>query len=60
VIEVNGCMCGCGGPRFGVASLPTREVRLRWLEDYQRDLEQRMAAVAEEIKDLKDGTQHAS
>jgi hypothetical protein len=43
-----------------VAGLPAREDRLRWLEDYQRDLEQRVAAVAEEIKDLTDGTQPAS
>jgi hypothetical protein len=60
VITVNGCMCGCGGQRSGVASLPTREDRLRWLEDYQRDLEQRMAAVAETIKDLREGPQPAS
>ncbi len=59
---MNDCMCGCGcrGQRSGVASLPAREDRLRWLEGYQRDLEQRMAAVAEEIKGLKEGPQPAS
>ncbi len=47
-------------PALWRGELADREERLRWLEDYQRDLEQRMAAVAAEIEDLKDGTQHAS
>ena len=49
-------MCGCGhgrgwygggwyGPRF--ACWPTREERIEWLEEYQRDLEERAAEVAE-------------
>lgn len=59
---MNGCMCGCGcrGQCSGVASLPSGEDRLQWLEGYRRDLEQRMAAVAEEIKGLTEGPQPAS
>ena len=59
---MNGCMCGCGcrGQHTGAASLPSREDRIQTLEGYQRDLEQRMAAVAQEIKDLREGPQPAS
>lgn len=59
---MNDCRCGCGcrGQRSGVVSPPAREDRLQGLESYQRDLEQRMAAVAEEIKDLKEGPQPGS
>ena len=59
---MNGCMCRCGcrGQRSGVASLPSREDQRQWLEGYQRDLEQRMTVVAEEIKDLNEGPHPAS
>ncbi len=53
---MNGCMCNCGGigygPRF--ARWPAREDRIEWLKEYQRDLEQRAADVADEINRLKD------
>jgi hypothetical protein len=55
---VNWWMCGCGcrggwyGPR--VARWPTREERLEWLEEYQRDLEERAADVADEIRRLRE------
>lgn len=57
---MNGCMCGCGGgwgygPRF--AHRPTREERIEWLQEYQRDLEQRVADVADEIGRLKERPQ---
>lgn len=59
---MNGCMCGCGGfgysPRF--ARWPSRENRIEWLEEYQRDLEQRVADVADEIARLKDRPQPTS
>ncbi len=59
---MNGCMCGCGcrGQHSGGASWPAREDRLQRLEGYQRDLEQQMAAVAEEIRELREGPQPAS
>ncbi len=50
---MNGCGCGCCGQ-------PTREDRIGWLEDYQRDLERRMAEVTQEIRHLKEGIQPAS
>jgi hypothetical protein len=60
---VNWRMCGCGhgrgwygwgwyGPRF--ACWPTREERIEWLEEYQRDLEERAADVADEIRRLRE------
>jgi hypothetical protein len=60
---VNWWMCGCGhgrggygrgwcGPRF--ARWPTREERIEWLEEYQRDLEERVADVADEIRRLRE------
>ncbi len=59
---MGGCMCGCGawgfGPRF--ARWPGREERIEWLEEYQRDLEQRAADVADEIRRLKDRPHPAS
>lgn len=60
---MNGCMCGCYGdygPRFVSwgyaprwARWPSREDRIQQLEDYQRDLEQQVADVADEIQRLK-------
>jgi hypothetical protein len=60
---MDGCVCGCGGgwgygARF--APRPSREERIERLEEYQRDLEQRVADVADEIKRLKDASQPAS
>jgi hypothetical protein len=59
---MHGCMCGCGGwgygPRF--ERWPSRAERVEWLEEYQRDLEQRAADVADELKRLKDRPQPAS
>jgi hypothetical protein len=55
---VNWWMGGCGcpggwyGPRF--ARWPTREERIEWLEEYQRDLEERAAEVADEIRRLRE------
>lgn len=49
------CGCGCG-PMFSTASYPMRGERLRWLEEHQRDLEQRVADVADEIKRIKEET----
>ena len=55
---MNWWMCGCGhgrgwyGPRF--ACWPTREERIEWLEEYQRDLEERAADVADEIRRLRE------
>jgi len=65
---VNWWMCGCGhgrgwygrgwyGPRF--ACWPTREERIEWLEEYQRDLEERAADVADEIRRLRERTRPA-
>lgn len=57
-----GCRCDCGGwgygPRF--ARRPSPEERIEWLQEYQRDLEQRAADVADEVKRLKDSPQPAS
>lgn len=52
---MNACIRGCDawsyGPRF--ARWPTREDRIESPEEYQRDLEQRVAEVADEIQRLK-------
>jgi len=65
---MNGCGCGCrgwwpGGARWGwwpgAGRWPAREDRIRWLQDYQRDLEQQAADVAEEIRRLQEGRQSA-
>ena len=40
--------------------LAAREDRIRWLEEYQRDLQQHAAEVADEIKNLKEGQQPAT
>ena len=37
----------------------TREDRVRWLQEYQRDLQQQAADVAEENKGLQEGPQSA-
>ena len=59
---MNGCVCGCGGGAaaggYGYAGgrfarWPSREVRVQRLEAYQRDLEQEVADVADEIGRLK-------
>ncbi len=52
------CGCGCS-PMFSEARYPIRGERLRWLEEYQRDLEQRVADVADEVKRLKEETGRA-
>ena len=52
---MNGCMCGCRGMGYGprLAHWPARLDRIEWLEEYQRDLEQSAAEVADEIERLK-------
>ena len=52
---MNGCMCGCGdwGYRPPFAHRRSRVERIGWLEEYKRDLEERAADVADEIKRLK-------
>ncbi len=57
---MNGCMCGCRGWRPSIARWPTREEHIKWLEEYQRDLQQRAADVADEIRNLKEGPQSAT
>ena len=47
-----GCRGGWYGPRF--ACWPTRQERIEWLEEYQRDLEERAADVADEIRRLRE------
>ena len=58
-MQVNGCMCGCGrgGWRYSAGFAPpwAREQRLEWLEEYQRDLEQSAADVADEISRMRNG-----
>lgn len=56
---MDGCMCECRGWR-GFARWPSREDRIRWLEEYQRDLQRQAVEVAEEIKNLKEGQQPAT
>lgn len=59
---MNGCMCGCGGWTYGpgFAGRASRDERIEWLQEYQRDLEQRVADVADEVKRLQDKPQPAS
>lgn len=57
---MNGCMCGCRSWRPGAGRWPTREDQVSWLQDYQRDLEQQAADVADEIRRLQEGQQSAS
>jgi len=40
--------------RSRFARWPTREERIEWLEEYQRDLEERAAEVADEIRRLRE------
>jgi hypothetical protein len=61
VIEMHGWTWGCGrygwrpwGWRTWEACWPTREDRIRWLQEYQRDLERRTAEVADEIRRLQE------
>ena len=63
------CGCGCGpwwgheglgygysgpGSSWGSPRYVGRNVRLRWLEDHQRDLEQEAADVADAIRRLQE------
>jgi hypothetical protein len=65
---MDGCMCGCGrsawGPGWGhgpgFAHRTSREERIERLEQYQRDLEEHVADVADEIRRLKDRPQPTS
>ncbi len=61
-MQVNGCTCGWGGWGYDAGCVPprAREQRLERLEEYQRDLEQRTADVADEIRRLKERAQSAS
>jgi len=59
VIDMNGCGCGCGC-RSGFAWRPTRDERIEWLEEYQRDLQQHAAEVADELKNLRERPQPAT
>lgn len=43
------------GPPF--PRYPSREQRIRWLEAYQRDLEEQVAGVADEIRRLREASQ---
>jgi predicted RNase H-like nuclease (RuvC/YqgF family) len=59
---MSGCMCGCRGMGYGpqFARWPSRENRVESLEEYQRDLEQRVAEVADEIERLKNESRPTS
>ena len=57
---MNGCMCGCRGGRPGLARWPARAEQIKWLEEYQRDLQQQATEVADEIRTLKEGPQPAT
>jgi hypothetical protein len=46
------CYCGCGGGRFKRCFFTEAE-RLSRLEDYKRNLEDELAALAEEIEKAK-------
>lgn len=48
------CACMCGSR--GLVRPATREERIKWLEDYQRDLQQQAAEVADKIKNLKESS----
>lgn len=50
-------MCRCEDDGAGVAPSPARRERIEWLEEYQRDLEQQTADVADEITRLKERSQ---
>jgi hypothetical protein len=47
-----GLRFGWFGP--GMRRRPSRQDLIRWLEEYQKDLEQELADVAEELKRLKE------
>lgn len=59
---MNGCRCVCGGwgSGPGAARWPGRRERIEWLEEYQRDLEQQAADVADEIRRLREQSQPGS
>jgi len=61
VIQMHGWTWGCGrsgwhpwGWRTREACWPTREVRIRGLQEYQRDLERRTVEEADEIRRLQE------
>jgi hypothetical protein len=61
VIEMHGWTWGCGhrgrrpwGWHAWDACWPAREDRIRWLHEYQRDLERLTADVADEIRRLQE------
>jgi hypothetical protein len=61
VIEMHGWTWGCGrrdwrpwGWHAWEACWPTREDRIRWLQEYQHDLERRTAEVADQIRRLQE------
>lgn len=61
VIEMYAWTWGCGrrgwrpwGWHAWEACWPTREDRIRWLQEYQRDLERLSAEVADEIRRLQE------
>lgn len=69
VIKMHGWTWGCGhrGWRPGgwhawEGCWPTRQDRIRWLQEYQRDLERLTAEVADEIRRLQEqeGTRSGS
>lgn len=53
-LEATGCRgpAGCGCPGW-TWDYPSKEEQVRALEEYERDLEEESAKVAERIKDLK-------
>ncbi len=54
-LEASGCRgpaaCGCPSGTWGY---PSKEEQARALEEYQRDLEEESARVAQRIKELKE------
>jgi predicted esterase len=55
-----GCGCACRAGWPAAWRWPAREDRIGWLQEYQRDLEQQAAEVAEEIRQLQEAQQSAS
>lgn len=46
------CDCGCNGGSFE-RQVFTKKERLEWLEDYKADLKKELAAIEEEMAQLK-------